>query len=228
MNSEGAYEKFMGLMADFASAYLEPAIKKRKAGESYELPTDSQFSAVFHGFTEITAALDALSLAEVLVAVAPPRTKQIKKDHYLQFVVGAYLQEMYILEQRLTSYAKKISRLYGRPTLPAMVHRIVYEPLEGIINTRGAHVHTYRFTDAHLDMVSTLALFHRLGHKLGDDLDFEYARAQLEWKNRIKVNNHATRKLVDQYCLLLRVAICRSDKIVLPPARARTTRKRDA
>jgi hypothetical protein len=159
MDSQRAYDEFMGLMADFASAYLEPAFRKRKAGESYELPTDSQFSAIFHGFTEITAALDALSLVEVLVGVAPPRTKHIKKDHYLQFLVGAYLQEMYILEQRLTSYAKKISRLYRKPTLPSTVHRIVYEPLEGIINTRGAHVHSYRFTDQHLDMVSTLALF---------------------------------------------------------------------
>lgn len=216
MDNQRAYDEFLGLMVDFASAYLNPASKKRKAGEQHELPTDGQFSSIFYGFTEITSALDALWLTELLIGAAPPRAKGIEKDHYLQFLVGAYLQEIYILEQRLTAYAKKISRLYRKPTLPSAARRIVYEPLERIINTRGAHVHTHRFTDQHLDTVSTMALFRRLGHQLGDDLDFEYALARREWKKRIKTNNESTRLLVDLYCKLLRSVMCVGGKIVLP------------
>lgn len=219
MDDKRAYDDFLKLMADFASAYLDPAFKKRKAGELYELPTDGQFSSIFYGFTEITATLDALFLAEVLMGAAPPRSKKIEKDHYLQFLVGAYLQEIYILEQRLAAYAKKISRLYRKPTLASTARSIVYEPLEGIINTRGAHVHSHRFSDQHLEMVSTLALFRRLGHQLGDDLEFEYALARREWKRRIKANNEATRLLVDQYCKLLRAVMCEGGKIVLPGKR---------
>jgi hypothetical protein len=210
------YDEMLKLMLDFASAYLDPLWKKKKAGESYELPTDSQFSAVFYGFNEIESALGALALTEELLRLAPPRSKRIDKDSYLKFLVGSYLQELYILEQRLTAYSKKVSRLYNNPSLPAEVRRVVYEPLEEIINTRGAHVHRRRFTDERLDMVSTLALFRRVGHQLGEDLEFEYKFAQLDWSKRVKANNKATRALVDQYCTLLKAVICKDGKIVLP------------
>src|SRR5688572_7918339 len=104
---------------------------------------------------------------------------------------------MYILEQRLTAYAKKISRLYRNPALLSAVRRVVYEPLEGIINARGAHVHRRRFTD----------------ERLGDDLEFEYQIAQREWKKRIKANNQTTRKIIDQYFKLLQVVMCENGKI---------------
>lgn len=210
------YDEMLKMMADFAAAYLDPAWKKKKAGERHELPTDGQFSDIFYGFTEIGSALDTLALTEELLRLAPPRSKRIDRDSYLKFLVGSYLQELYILEQRLTAYAKKLSRLYRRPSLPAGVRRVVYEPLEDIINTRGAHVHQRRFTDERLDRVSTLALFRRVGHELGDDLEFEYKFAQLEWSKRVKDNNKVTREIVDQYCTLLKSVICRNGKIFLP------------
>lgn len=216
VKTEQGYDELLRLMADFASGYLDSAFKKRESGESYELPTDDQFSVVFHGFTEISGALDALALTEELLRLAPPRSKRIDKDNYLKFLVGSYLQEMYILEQRLTAYAKKLSRLYRKPSLPSAVQRVVFEPLEGIINTRGAHVHQHRFTDERLDMVSTMALFRRLRHQLGDDLEFEYKLAQREWSKRVKENNQATREIVNQYCKLLKAVICEDRKIFLP------------
>lgn len=216
MNTQHGYDKLMKMMADFASGYLGPAWEKKKNGERHELPTDIQFSEIFYGFTEIGSALEALTLIEKLLSLAPPRSKRIDKDSYLKLLVGSYLQELYILEQRLTAYAKKISRLYDKPSLPPAVRRVVYEPLEGIINTRGAHVHQRRFTDERLDMVSTLALFRRAGHQLGDDLEFEYKLAQLQWSKRVKKNNKATRTLIDQYCTLLNDVVCSDGKIVLP------------
>lgn len=203
-------------MADFASGYLDPAWKKRKAGKNHELPTDGAFSEIFYGFTEIGSALDALKLIEELLRLAPPRSKRVDKDSYLKFLVGSYLQEMYILEQRLTAYATKLSRLYGNRSLPSTVKRVVYEPLEGLINTRGAHVHQRRFSDERLDSVSTLALFRRVGHELGEDLEFEYKVAQLHWSKRVRENNQTMRRIVDQYCALLEIVICRDGKVVLP------------
>lgn len=203
-------------MADFASGYLDPAWKKKKAGESHELPTDGVFSEIFHGFTEIGGALEALALIEELLGLAPPRSKRVDKDNYIKFLVGSYLQEMYILEQRLTAYAKKLARLYRKPSLPGAVKNVVYEPLEGLINTRGAHVHQRRFSDERLDSVSTLALFRRVGHALGEDLEFEYKMAQLHWKKRVRENNQTTRRIVDQYCAILEVVICKDGKVAFP------------
>ena len=216
MNTHGGYDALLKKMADFASDYLDPAWKKRKAGESHELPTDGAFSDVFHGFTEIGSALETLALTEELLSLAPPRSKRVDKDNYIKFLVGSYLQEMYILEQRLTAYATKLSRLYRNRSLPGTVKRVVYEPLEGLINTRGAHVHQRRFSDERLDSVSTLALFRRVGHELGEDLEFEYKLAQLYWSKRVRENNLSTRRIVDQYCALLEAVICKDGKVTLP------------
>ncbi|WP_233808641.1 hypothetical protein [Paraburkholderia sp. HP33-1] len=86
-----------------------------------------------------------------------------------------------MLEQRMTAYANKISRLYRNTDLPSMVRTIVYEPLETIIRARGSHVYARRYTDEDLDSVATLALFRRVDHHFGDDLDFEYKRTQMKW-----------------------------------------------
>lgn len=216
MSTDGAYEELLKKMVDFASGYLDPAWKKRKAGENHELPTDTTFVEIFRGFTEIGDALDALALTEDLLRLAPPRSKRIDRDSYLKFLVGSYLQEMYILEQRLTAYAKKLSRLYRRPSLPAAVRRVVFEPLQGLINTRGSHVHQRRFTDESLDRVSTVALFRRAHHELGEDLEFEYKRVQLDWRKRVSKNNNAMRRIVDQYCALVAAVVCHDGKVTLP------------
>ena len=215
-------------MADFASSYLDPAWKKRKAGESHELPTDTAFSGIFQGFTEIGSALDALKLIEELFRLAPPRSKRIDKDQYLKFLVGSYLQEMYILEQRLAAYATKMSRLYGHRSLPSSVNRVVYEPLKGLIDTRGTHVHQQRFSDERLDSVSTLAFFRRVGHALGEDLELEYKVAQLYWRKRVRENNQFMRRIVNQYCSVLEVVICRNGKVTLPESVCSSGKTADA
>lgn len=209
----------MNLMIDFASSYLAPVWTKKKAGEKHEQSTDSDFAEVFYGFTEINSALDTLTLTEELLRLAPPRSKRIDKDNYLKFLVGSYLQEVYILEQRLTAYAKKISRMYRKPTLPALVKQIVYEPMQAIINIRGAHVHQRRFTNDRLDMVSTMALFRRVGHERGEDLELEYKFAQIQWSVCLKKNNKVTREIVSRYCALLKTVICDDGKIFLPKSR---------
>lgn len=206
----------MKLMADFASNYLDPAWKKERAGQPYQLPTDAAFTDIFHGFTEINSTIDAIELIEVLLRSAPPRSRKLKKDVYISFLIGAYLQEIYILEQRLTAYAKKISRLYDSKFLPVAVQQVVFKPLEGIINTRGAHVHQRRFSDKSLDMVSALALFRRLEHEMGDDLEVVYKTTQLEWMSRFKVNAEAIREIVNGFCRLLKSIICNNEIIVLP------------
>ena len=216
MDTESHYDIFMTLMVDFSSDYLQVAHKKNKAGENPRLPTDDAFYAILNGFTEIKEAIETLELTETIIGINPPRSKKIDKDSYLKFLVGAYLQEMYILEQRLSAFGTKVARLYSTPRLPQLVQEVVYLPLKSIINARGAHVHAKRFSDEHLNVVSTLALFQRIGHELGEDLDFEFRLAQREWKNRIKNNNKATKLVVNQYFKILHSVLCRNGKIVFP------------
>lgn len=216
MQARSEYEELLGLMAQFGSCYLDPAWQKKKAGEILKRPTDRQFEQIFYGFTEIISSIEALELSESLLGLAPPRSKRVNKDNYLKFLVGAYLQEVYILEQRLTAYARKISRLYRKPSLSSLVRQIVYEPLKGIIETRGSHVHERRFSDERLDMLSTVALFRHLGHHLGEDLKMEYMVAQSQWCRQVKENNRMTREILDRYSGLIKTVICVDGRVALP------------
>jgi hypothetical protein len=111
MKPHSGFDKLLIAMADFAADYLRPLREAEKRGEKLVRPTDSAFENVFFGFMEISDTLDVLALTETLFRLAPP-AKRIKKSQYLQFLIGAYLQEVYILEQRLKAYAKKTARLY--------------------------------------------------------------------------------------------------------------------
>ncbi|MCP3709955.1 hypothetical protein M3I54_23735 [Paraburkholderia sp. CNPSo 3274] len=204
------------MMANFASEYLDPVVEAKQAGEELKRKTDGVFREIFSGYTEITATLDAVNLVATLVELSPPRSKKIEKDDYIKFLIGSHLQEVYMLEQRLTAYATKISRLYGIADLPAKIKTVVYGPLEAIIRTRGSHVHARRYSDEGLDWVAAMALFRRTAHKLGDDLEFEYRRAQLKWSRQIKNNNSEILVIVDRYFELIAAAIGADHKIAFP------------
>lgn len=218
---KSAYDELTGLMADFSADYLEPKFKKQQAGEEHELPTDQTFWDIFKGFTEIGDSLDAIALIEELLRTPPPRRKAVRKDHYIKLLVGSYLQEMYILEQRMSAYGKKISRLYGVRSLPEQVQKIVYVPMENLINLRGAHVHQNRFSDENLDRVGMFALFESVGHKFGEHLLDHYHLAQISWAKQVEKNNKETRKIVDEYCSLFIPIVAAGGKIFLPSKAAR-------
>lgn len=216
MQKKTGFIRYQKIMADFASEHLTPVVEARKKGNVLERPNDAAFSTIFQGFIEISVTLDAMHLSGKLIGLAPPRAKSIKKDEYIKFLVGAYLQEIYILEQRLSAYAKKISRLYKITTLPALVQKLVYLPLEQIISARGAHVHSQRYSDEKLDRLSRTALFESVGHELGEDLWFDYKLAQLEWTGRVKRNRESISKIVDCYFDLLHKVVCANGSVSWP------------
>lgn len=211
-----AHDELLALMADFAADYLDPAFKKKQAGEPHHLPTDTMFEEIFRGFTEIGDSMDTLEMLEELLKAPPSRRKAIRKDRYLKFLIGSYLQEMYILEQRMSGYGKKISRLYGAGSLPATIKEMVYTPLENLINVRGAHVHQRRFSDEHLDRLGIFATLDHVGHKLGEHLEDEYFFSQVTWAQRVAKNNKVTRQIIDQYFTMIKPIITKSGKIFIP------------
>ena len=120
-------QHFQAVMADFAAEYIKPMVEAKQAGSELERTTDKAFRDIFFGYTEITATLDAIDLVEILISVSPPRSKRVIKDDYIKFLVGSHLHEIYMLEQRMTAYATKISRLYKNADLSSMVKAIVHE-----------------------------------------------------------------------------------------------------
>lgn len=95
------YEKYQSLMANWAAEYMQPFIGVD--GDREEMPEPSRvfLAKLFCGFTEVSGAEEALRLSEVLISLAPPRSRKIRKDEYLKYHINAYIQEVYILKERL-------------------------------------------------------------------------------------------------------------------------------
>lgn len=219
------FQRYQETILDFSTEYLEPAWQARKnKTELPASPTDALFSTVFYGFTEIVSTIDALKLCQTLIRVAPPRSKAILPDEYFKFLVGAYFQEMYILGQRLDTYAKRMSRLYRKPQILPIVNEHILSPLSGINRTRGAHVHAQRYTDKDLDMLSTYSLLSRHDAEFADHLEDQYWLAQREWGEKVKNNNAAVKILADRYFDLLYPVVTKDGEFFLP----RTGRGRKA
>lgn len=216
MKPLSGYARYQTALAKFASAYMDPASKAKMRGEQYLRPTDKAFASVFNGFTEIANTLEALELAEVLIGLPAPKSRRIKKDEYLKFLIGAYLQEVYILEKRLSAYATKISRLYksnGKIQSLANTIRVVFD---GITRTRGSHVHSQRYSDQKLDMLSGFALISASKQEFGTAMHSQYKFVQREWRKTVQGNNAATRTFLDNYCDQLFPHISRDGDIFLP------------
>jgi len=217
-----AYERYEMLMTDWASEYIRPFVSKKK---KEEIPEQFRvfFTKLFFGFTEISSAVEALKLGEVLISLAPPRSTQINRDEYLKYHINAYLQEVYILKERLKSYITKLKRVYSKTkqknrfdkqTSP--LFKFVKVSFEDVVNTRSDHVHSYRYSDDHLDRLSSLTLISRYKEDFIDDAKLKFKWVQRTWKQRVKENNKQTMKLLDIYFDRLYEAVTKDGRVVVP------------
>jgi len=225
MTTDTGFKRYQSAIALLAQKHVMPAYEARKKGVTLTLPQDAAFQAVFTGLTEISSSIEALTLTENLLALTPPRSKRIKKDEYLKFLVAAYLQEVYILRERLVKYAKKIARLYakhlGRDPAAALFEPLlasVDATLQGVTTTRGSHVHSQRFTDQDLDLVAMLSLVESINPSPEYDLRLYYSLASGKWHQTVKKNNAETLKLLDIYFDWLYPVVTKDGKAYFPPA----------
>lgn len=110
--------------------------------------------------SEITACIESLELCRALVNQKPPRSiiRKAKSNEtkYLRYHIEHYFEELYILEQRLSSFTKWIDRKLKAkghdlsPIKTLMAITLVEKMFEDIKGVRGEHVHAGRFDTAEL------------------------------------------------------------------------------
>jgi hypothetical protein len=125
----------------------------------------------FQRFTEITSSLQALDLILIL-AQQKPRGPSITPMEALRFYIEAYLQEMYILRERLVRWLR-FERKHLLPrsdgcVLMKAVENEVTESFKGPNALRSAHVHEVRHDTENLQWASALELITRTRSSRGD------------------------------------------------------------
>jgi hypothetical protein len=112
-NLEG-YNRFEKLVADFSPEYLKPFYDAKLKNENlYPSQKDLEF-IIFNGFNEITASLENIKLTLAFISLVPPKSKKINRSDYLKYHIHVYLQEIYILKERLNEYKETVQKLFNK------------------------------------------------------------------------------------------------------------------
>jgi hypothetical protein len=188
--------------------------KSSDTGQSQQ--SDPLFAKIFGGFMEICDTLEIMKDVEVYIRQFPFSRSGIPRSRYLKFLIHAYLNEVYVLRERLLSYSKVLEKTYRKdsrgPQIAAAAEKArltVKKTLSNIVFVRGAHVHDTRFTDEQISHFSgtELIVTHAEPCELGPSdrryAEWEYKELRGNWVKRIKEINEVVLKLLDAYAALL-------------------------
>jgi hypothetical protein len=176
-----------------------------------ELPPDQRFGVdAFQVFMEISDAYDRLLDIQTYVRRYPFRGTRITRERYLRFHIEAYYHEVYILRERLNTFAKRIVRAYkrtGHPAADSTEDRLLtlVSALDAVVAVRGRHVHDLRFDETRLRNLAGIEMIER--HS--DDqmwttfLKEGYAKVRAYWVKWVGEMNRGVRALLDQYFAIL-------------------------
>lgn len=216
MSSHTPFERYSFAMNRVIAKCIDSAADSAANGTTPDRTIDTAASVLVHGFREIESTLKALRLIEAMIGVAAPRSKLVPKHEYLKFLIGAYFQEVYILEQRLTKYAIKIQRTY-RPRFDATaILQSIQETFGGVVELRGEHVHLKRYSDMRIDILHGLVFVENLMDGLHVTAELEYKNVQTEWLKFAKERNAEIQIFLQHYFECLLAGISKDGILILP------------
>lgn len=219
--NDSAYELYLETLTNWARNYLGPLAKNNKPPKQRE---HEFFLKVFYGFSEITNTREAVFLCRTLINTAPPRSKKIQKDAYIELIISSYLHEIYILQLRLFKYLKTLKRIYKniddgtiKNNLDSL-DRYVKKAFEGIVGTRGSHVHERRYSDESLKWLSSYTLLSRHSHEqeYSDMAKIAYIGNRTKWEKQMLENEKTIDSILNHYCDRLNKSIVHDGTILKP------------
>ncbi len=218
------FERFQLAMANTANRILAPGIEKNHAeiadsieadllGEDRPLVSglinsrdELFFCKAFYLLHEITLSVECIE--DIEVYLQNHQTSPVSQVRYLRYHVDGFLNELYILQERLLSYLDFIEKRYRRnreskniSERVTSLHGIIKNTLGPLMKTRGAHVHQSRYSDKYLDRVSSLSLLVEL--LSADDVKMAYEKslmvARIYWLDQVKAGIKLVRALLEGY-----------------------------
>lgn len=155
---------------------------------------ESFVEKLFLAFAEILQSVESLRNVSIYIRRFPYRNAGVEKTAYLRYHMENYLNELYLLENRIIAFVKITARQYRKdPRKDQIVHASkqieeqVRESFAGLRRTRGAHVHEQRFDDFDL---SRLVLFTTIGEDHdGFARQYEEVYRQVRHEKRLWIEN---------------------------------------
>lgn len=177
--------------------------------------------------SEIINSLEMIDDIIIYVRNFPFKRHGISKVSYLRYHIANYLNELYILKNRLIAYVTTISRAYRKSENAQFVHdrlnplsNIASEAFKDYGKVRGAHVHEERFTDNELERLASLELFSGSDDELGDlahhIYKMTYKEIRKKWSDKITKDMENMHKIMNHYFEQFIEAVTENGKIKYP------------
>jgi len=217
------YSRFEKLIADFSPQYFKPFYEAKLKGEElYPSEKDLEY-IIFTEFNEISSSLENIRLTLSFISIIPPKSKKINRSDYLKYHVHVYLQEIYILKERLNEYATIIQRKYSKinkgidiKEFMKPLFQLIKITFKDITNARSQHVHSERFSDNDLDWLSSTTFLSKFHQEYEIPSKMAYKKASQKWKKTIKNNIEEINKIIDIYFDTIYVIITKQNNLLLP------------
>lgn len=181
-------------------------------------------SRIFFGFTEINETYEVLKDIEAYIRNTSHEEGEVSSVREIKYHVNSFLNEIYILKERLIAYLNFIDKEYKRgedyrrirPSIEPL-YKMVSSGLQNVVNTRGYHVHQRRYSDDDLDRLSTLKLLADNTEGPWDDLfRVEYLEVREKWIDRVDSSNESIETLNDRYFGKLYGLLFEEEDLILP------------
>jgi hypothetical protein len=188
---------------------------------------DFMVDKIFRPMGEITTTIGVLEDIAIYIRHFPYGKKDISPLSYLHYHIENYLNELYILKNRLISYLNIIDKAYRKSGISKEVsgrvkalYADVSTAFEPRTKVRGYHVHEYRVTNQDLDRLRTLDLLSRGNDQLGKTMRqlflVDYRKTRKEWANSIEKEIREIKKLLDNYFGQLRQVLFQDKELIIP------------
>lgn len=142
-------------------------------------PRDRAPVVLFYSLFEINTAVQNLSDTEIYIRRFPYKDTPITRIRYLRYIFVNYLNEIYLLKQRLKAFLQLVEELYAngirrkdvrKVTQP--LFRYISQVFESIVDARSSHIHKEHYTDRQLEKLEILEL---------TTGDFDLEKNRLSW-----------------------------------------------
>lgn len=227
MENKKNFNIYSNLMLKLITEKLEPYKEELKQNPELRIEQNTYEFFLFDGFNEIINVINTLELIEKFIDTEPPKIDGINYSNYLNYHIHNYFQEMYILKERLKTYATKINRRYKKITdkkLFDSIEEMIIETVDSLSNitgdkgVRNLHVHNKKFIDQELNILGSASfLVDTNNAEFNKLLDSAYIHNKNKWKETISKNNETTKTLIDLYFEDLIKVITKDNIAVINP-----------
>jgi len=177
-------------------------------------PRESFIQQLFFGFVEILESVESLRNVPIYIRRFPYRSAGVEKTAYLRYHTENYLNELYILKNRMKALLTVISRRYRkdprRDQIRDASERIQEhfgQALTNVVLTRGAHVHERRFDDYDLSRLTLFKIMSSESDAFAMEYEEVYRQVRRTKRLWIETTNKSIEKLLDVYFGILKTLL---------------------